>query len=261
MKNTKSRTLLLFSVVVVGLFALSPTFSSLMNSVVISSTGEISVSSITAKSGSSNDIQAAVNAVHAAGAGTVYVPAGNYTFNILGTYSMTLYATGPVGVLSYPGVNIIGAGINQTVLILNYTGLPNTIYMFGVARQSASGNAPMRISGISFIGHQDPPTGSNTENSYRCITLNSITDFRIDNCYFQDWPSTAIAVYNDAPYSQAEISRGVIDHNSFDNPYRNQWKPHNSSAPGGWALWGYGVVIIGNFLNKGGSSVWDSEHK
>lgn len=81
LQSTKFCALLLFSVMIVGLFALSPTFSSLMNSVVVNNVGIISLLSITAKSGSPLDIQTAVNAMGAAGGGTVYIPAGNFTFN------------------------------------------------------------------------------------------------------------------------------------------------------------------------------------
>jgi hypothetical protein len=66
--------------------------------------------SLTASSGLPSDIQTAVNAVVAAGGGTVFIPSGTFTFNP---------PTNGVGVtIPYTNValNIIGAGIGNTIL-------------------------------------------------------------------------------------------------------------------------------------------------
>ena len=235
LQSTKFCVLLLFSVMmIVGLFTLSPTFSSLMNSVVINSTGRISLSSITAKSGSPIDIQTAVNAVAAAGGGTVYIPAGTFTFNppMDGT-----------GVSIPPNVSVIGAGAGVT--ILQETINSGSSFMFDADGQINSGptqGTSIRISAISFIGFVLDE--SNTFNNG--IDMEHQKDFRIDHCNFQNFANMAIFCTANTGGTYPLTNRGVIDHCSFDNPYKDRFQPHNSSAPGDWAVWGYGIVVVGN---------------
>jgi len=249
LQNTKFCALLLLSLIIVGILTLSPTFSSLMNTVVINSTGEISLFSITAKSGSPVDIQTAVNAVAAIGGGTVYVPAGNFTFNppVNGTGVTIPYTTVPI--------NIIGAGIGVTILqeTINSGGTPTTSFtsMFkrGYGGQTYSGG-PVRISGISFVGF----VVNETVTSNGAIQLVCTQDFRIDHCSFQDFDSQAISISGNNGNNYPLITRGVIDHNTFDNPYKAVLRPHNATGAY-FSVWGYGIALSG--IGHGQANSWD----
>jgi hypothetical protein len=226
LENTKFWGTLLVLVIIAGIFSLSPAISSLMNDVVIRSTGKISTTEVTARSGSPEDIQAALNAVVAAGGGTVYVPEGDWVFNP----PKVMWGC---GVEIIGGVNVIGAGIGKTILrtTVDLTGV--TTYMFGI---DGTNGKPSRISGISFIGKvPGEETGDEIDNVG--ITIDNAKDFRVDHCSFTDYSGMAIFVGN---------SQGIIDHCSFDNPYKDSWQPHNQSAPY-WSVWGYGIVIVGDY--------------
>ena len=197
---------------------------------------------VTASSGSPSDIQTAINTIVTAGGGTVYIPAGTFTFNpsTMGTVNIT-FTNVPI--------NIIGAGIGVT--ILQETINPASITMFKRSwnGQNYNGSA-VRISGISFVGHVVNETvTSNTAIDIRCTT-----DFRIDHCSFQDFAGIAIYTDYNTGGTYKLVDRGVIDHCSFDNPYKDYWAPHNSSNPT-WTVWGYGVVVVGD----GQHQVWDPD--
>jgi hypothetical protein len=240
LQNTKSCALLLLSVMIVGILTLSPTFSSLMNTVVIKSTGEISLSSITAKSGSPLDIQTAVNAVAATGGGTVYIPTGTFAFN---PPNAGIGVTIPYTTVA---INIIGAGVGLTILkeTTNAGGVINTnsSNMFERKYDGQSHSAgPLRISGISFVGFvvNESVTANNG------IGISSTQDFRIDHCSFQDFDGTAIWVSANSGGAKI-MNRGVIDHNTIDNPYKAIAQPHNASGSY-FSLWGYGIEVIGDY--------------
>jgi len=235
LRGPKFCALLLFSVMIVGLFALSPTFSSLMNTVVIENTGKISLFSITAKSGSPVDIQTAVNAVAAVGGGTVYVPAGNFTFNP---------PVNGVGVTIPPSVSVIGAGVNITILQETVNSGSSTMFASGgQINGGPTQGIPIRISGISFIGFVE--NESVTTNNALSVWCQK--DFRIDHCSFQDFVNQAIFCSANTGGTYPLINRGVIDHCNFDNPYKDRFQPKNSSAPGDWAVWGYGIIVVGDY--------------
>jgi hypothetical protein len=218
---------------IVGIFTLSPTFSSLMNTVVINSTGKISLFSITAKSGSPVDIQTAVNAVAAAGGGTVYVPAGTFTFN------PPMNGSGVVIPFNVP-ISIIGAGIGVTVLQETVNSGSSDMFDRSWSGQQYSGSS-VRISGISFVGFvMDESVTSNIGIGIQCTQ-----DFRIDHCSFQNFAGMAIYT-DDNTGSYSLIDRGVIDHCTFDNPYKAVLQPHNASGSY-YSVWGYGIVLVGDY--------------
>ena len=225
---------------IAGILTLSLAFSSLMNNVVINNTGEISPSSITAKSGSPVDIQTAVNAIVALGGGTVYVPAGTFTFNptVSGAVNITFTKV---------PINIIGAGIGVT--ILRETINPGSSSMFSRvwSGQNYNGSA-VRISGISFVGF----VVDESVTTNNAIRIANTQDFRIDHCSFQDFAQAAISTSGSTGGTYNLINRGVIDHCSFDNPYKDYWAPHNSSNPT-WSVWGYGIIVLGNYYT------WDTD--
>jgi len=207
-------------IVLLEIILIAPVISSFTNTAIIKSTGQISASSIVAKSGSPADVQAAVNAIAAAGGGTVYVPAGDFAFDF------PTPSAGSYGVIVYGGVNIIGADVNNTILRMtrNPTNVnPIMFYLDG------SNGKPIRISGIFFKGYVVDTEDWGLEG----IEVDAVKDFRIDHCRFEDFSSRGVGV--------GAGSRGVIDHCDFDNPYKE-------SIGGDW---GYGVIVWGD-------SVWRS---
>lgn len=239
-------------IVLTGILLTSVAYSALTYSVNIPSSGTIAGSEITAVSGSAHDIQEAVNVVAAAGGGTVRIPAGNYTFNITKDGSTDL-ANAITGVKIPGGVNVIGAGNNQTVLYCS-TNCWNSGGNTGQSMFTLDGSngKPTRISGIYFQGsiNYTVSNGYGGENAgLSAICEYGVTNFRIDHCTFIDF--NCFAIYCDGNRIRNEYSNsGVIDHCIIDNPYRDSMLPHNSTASD-WALWAYGIGVVGDY------STWD----
>ncbi|MEM7818586.1 MAG: carboxypeptidase-like regulatory domain-containing protein [Candidatus Aenigmatarchaeota archaeon] len=180
---------------------------------------------VIAKSGSAEDIQAAVDFVASMGGGSVYIPEGNFSINpsdykLIPNIPGYTYAA----VIIPGGVSVIGAGKDKTILKL--TGEPpgSMFYLRG------ENGLRSRISGISFIGYVN--YSKVCRNDTRCdqypdepetsssigIEVGDAKDFRIDNCYFEDFTGNAIAAGNNR-YPSA-ILRGVIDHCTFVQRYK-----------------------------------------
>jgi hypothetical protein len=189
---------------------ISPAFSSLQSSVTITSSGSIS-QSLVAEPGSPQDIQTAIDQMASLGGGTVYLPSAEFTFN-----GETVTIPG--------GVNVIGQGMGNTILRQTKAAPFNSMF-----RVSGGNGKPTRISGIQFIGlvtsSAEPVDGT-------AIELNEAMNFRVDHCNFTDFPNTAIGVY---AYITGK-TRGVIDHNIIDNPYKDVYPT---------TIWAYGIVISG----------------
>lgn len=226
-------------VVVVYAGLLSSGLSWPLSDFVIRNNGTIAFGKVTAQSGSSTDIQAAVNTVNAVGGGEVIIPAGNFTFKVDYQYGIS---NGHVGVKIPGGVNITGAGNNQTVLHVP-TGL--NISSRGVMFECDGSNSkPIRISGIMFQGGVYMAPGINdVDNQLDAINLWGVKDYRVDHCTFIDFSGTAI--YASANYVH-KWNLGVIDHNIIDNPYKDTFYMITGNQP----LWAYGIIV-------GGDSQWD----
>jgi hypothetical protein len=203
-------------IVLLEIILIAPVISSFTNTVIIKNTGEISANTIVARSGSPQDIQAAVDAVIAAGGGTVYVPEGNFTFDFSTPTSWSY------GVIVYGGVNVIGAGADKTILRMTRNPTNDHSVIFAL---DGSNGKPIRISGIFFKGY----VYDTEDYATLAIEIDNAKDFRIDHCKFEDFSGNAIGV--------GEKSRGVIDHCNFDNPYK-------LSLEG--AGWGYGIIVWGD---------------
>jgi hypothetical protein len=205
---------------------LSPAFSLILGSIVIGNKGNISTTTVMARSGSIDDLQAAINAVHAQGGGTVFIPAGTFPFDPNGT--LVGPDGRPCGVKSYGGINIIGAGSGQT--ILNETKdvpySPSNIAMITV---DGLNELPFRISGIRFQGFVTNESTGNTG-----LTVFGASDYRIDNCWFDSFTGQGVQAVNGGVNG---VNRGVIDHCNFTNSYKLKTPPS-----GGW-LWGYGIIV------------------
>lgn len=177
-----------------------------------------------AASGTVDAIQAAIDNVyaHGDGTGTVYIPEGTFTFNPSGI-------TGPrgmTGVISYGGVNIIGAGIGKTILQETHDSPVSEGYGCSMLAVDGSNNKTFVISGITFQGYVS------TESNASCgLQLVSCTDYRVTNCSFDSFSSKAIECINVGN----KINRGLIDHCSFSNSYK-------TADPSAWS-WGYGVMV------------------
>lgn len=224
--HLKMRKIIIFlaSLAMIGIISLNIALPQLIDNVAIRSTGSIITRQIIAKSGSPQDIQAAVNAITAMGGGTVYVPAGEWVFN------PPQQAWG-CAVTVPGGVTVIGAGKNATILKQTVTTSGITTYMFGI---DGSNGKPARISGFTLqVTGLDPeePEGAQTVG----ITVDNAKDFRIDHISFFNF--TNMAIYT-------ENSRGVIDHCTFDNPYKD-----DTSVPPEGRIWGYGIVVVGTYYN------------
>lgn len=169
---------------------------------------------IYAVSGHASDIQDAVDLASAGD--VVYVPEGSFDYpSSVFTQSNI---TSNVAVLIPGGVNVVGAGINKTVL--QQTDEVTAVFFEVDGRNSE----PSRISGISFKGNI---TDENIERI--AIAIYGAKNFRIDHNSFDNFCGSAI-FNNRYGYE----NRGVIDQNEFDNSYKEE--------EGTW-LWGYGVNL------------------
>jgi hypothetical protein len=210
--------------IIVGVLAADPLITVLR----FSSSGIIKAE-VHAKSGSVEDIQAAINTAIAVGADTVIIPEGNWTFAAKGLYRVDI--TVPAG-----GLKIFGAGINKTVLAMPVDdSAPNTV-MFNVVGTSGG---RIRISGITFKGRPNWETSPTGDVG---VQIQSCKDFRIDHCNFYWMGGSGIRIFDaDIMYGHYGgdlnlISQGVIDHCSFYQIY----KPVCTQQGRGF---GYGVTV------------------
>jgi hypothetical protein len=215
-------------------------YAAMTQSALITNYAAISLSNVTARSGSPADIQTAVNAVAAAGGGTVHVPAGNFTW------------TG--GTVTIPGgVNVIGASYagcmdhgNNWASYTATTILHNTVLpaddMFSV--DGRNGRAT-RISGIQF--ESKAPTNAANEAGSRGIYLWQCLNYRVDHCTFINFIDAAVFPDANDGDSGSHCAYGVIDHCVVNNPYK--------LTGSGW-LWGYGLYARGDM--KPHYNNWDT---
>jgi hypothetical protein len=243
MQTKKSKRSFIKIGLVIALIAIISTtivYATIMVNVQIPSSGIISTSEIIANSGSITDIQAAVNAVSAAGGGTVHIPAGNFTFNPP--------AMG-VGVTIPPGVNLVGAGKNSTFLIETVESKEST--MIKVDGMITPYNTPnlqnvqksVKIVGVSFIGFVPSRSDADTTTNNVGLSINCVKDFLVYDCFFSNFVNCGVSTMNNMGWVvSAYINRGVISHCTFDNPYKNDL---NISG----RIWGYGIIV-------GGTGYW-----
>jgi hypothetical protein len=224
-----------------------PAVSSLYtSSIAISNYGSISSTyTVTAQSGSPVDIQAAINQVHAAGGGTVCIPAGTYSAN---------FTANPVIIPA--GVNIVGASVagcsGHSNNWTNYTGtttlintdVPTTSHVYGnmftVDGYQSKQYATVWISNINFVA--TGPTNAANENS-NCgsgIFMRQNFNFRIFYCSFTNFCNVAVMVSAGDGDNASATCYGAIDHCVFNDPYK--------SNGGGDYVWGYGIICTGNVV-------------
>jgi hypothetical protein len=257
LQDTKFYAILIILTLLAGTLCLSPAISSLMNSVIIGSSGQISTSTIAAASGSATDIQAAVNwIVGRGGIGNVYIPEGTFNFVEVGE-SWT-----GVRVVIPAGVNLFGAPTERyangtvvewkTVLRLPWDvpgswlggsgtppqqGGPKGLKWFQITG-SGDPNKPSRVSDIKFVGYRS--VDNTSKMIIGGISIEKVMDFRVDHCYFEHICGGGVT-------ASGVSGRGVIDHCFFVNPVGQR-------GPGDWDTdtIGYGVMA-----SRGMGDLWE----
>jgi hypothetical protein len=217
-QNLKFWDELLTIVVLTGIFTLSPVVSSLMKSVVIYNSGQISATTVLAKSGHWRDIQDAVDQAATYGKANVRIPEGTFNFVNVGE-SWT-----GARVIVPAGINIFGASTERTkgqvvewktVLQIPWEAAPrrpNYITMFKF-QGNGDPNKPSRFSDIEVVGYREfEPT---SDRWYAVVQIRNIIDFRVDHCFFKNTAGMAVEVR--APANR--YCCGVIDHCRFINDY------------------------------------------
>jgi hypothetical protein len=246
--SSKVNAIFLSLVIFAGILSLTNSLQT--STTVINSTGAILTNKVMAKSGSPTDIQNAIDSVYSLGGGTVYVPAGNFTFNPTHHDINANY-----GVMIPGGVSVIGAGINKTILTEtvnpgNYAtgGNPVMFYVHDGHYRTAwwPSGKPVRISGFTFKGFVDTEDTTNNIG----IQVATTRDFRIDHNMFIDFSSNAIGTSNtnlgvDHPNN---TMCGVIDHNVITQPYK--------LISGKGNTWGYGIIVGGQIQHDNESGSW-----
>lgn len=197
------------------------------HTVTIHNTGQLSMTTAWARSGTAEDIQVAVDNVAATGGGTVYIPEGIFYWN-----NETVTIPG--------GVNVIGAGAGcsgypsfieyEAKTVLHNNVPPPINPMFFV---DGTNGKPVRISGIKF--EVEPPVGDDDKLG-NAIVLYECLNARVDHCTFINFPEQSVVLGN----SHTGTASGVIDHCVVDNPYK--------LGSGNWA-WAYGFYV-------GGQAYW-----
>jgi hypothetical protein len=196
---------------------------------------------IKAESGSPEDIQKAVDIIASLGGGVVYIPKGNFTFSI--NYTLKRINNGYAGVQIPGGVGVIGAGRDKTILFC-----PLSCWNYSLRSSQAffvldgRNNNPIRISGITFQGSVNLSLGADDDRYLAGILAYGVKDYRIDHNTFLDFPHTAIGVSGNYVH---KWNRGVIDHNIFDNPYKDTFWNYTGNLP----YWGYGIIVGGDYPN------------
>jgi len=237
LRSAKFYAIFLVSVILVGILSLSPEIASLVNSAVIKSTGRIvwEQTYVGAKSGSAEDIQAAVDEVAAMGGGNVYIPEGTFNFIDVGAPWETVYVP--------PGVNIIGAGMVdenlvfdetdqtdnwKTVLKLPYeyptgVGDESDQYEFFELRNPNESSIGNRLSGFAIVGYRDELLAQGADPmaypfpTFKAIKIFGVIDFRIDHVLIRNAGGGAVEVKNDYTGTVDYYGQGVIDHCKFIN--------------------------------------------
>jgi len=227
-RHQKILPTILATILVIAVYAAN---AQLTNTAKIHNTGQVSTNKVWAKSGYWQDIQAAIDAVTAAGGGEVHIPEGTWNFVNVGESWTGARVVVP------PGVSIFGAptertsglpydGVGQnpndqvvewkTVLVMPWD-VPGTWgnipTWFKLGDGSQDPNKPIRFSDIRLVGYRS--FNSSSVTMHHGIEIYGVINFRIDHCYFEHMCGEAISIPN--YYTQNFYSSGVIDHNYFVN--------------------------------------------
>ena len=255
LKNTKFYAIVLVLGMLAGILNFSPVISSFTDSIVITSSGEISTGAY-ARSGSAEDIQAAVDWVAGSGdgIGNVYIPEGTFNFVEVGEPWMTVNIPAGVNLFGAPTERTSGylepsRGMSpneqvvqwKTVLVMPYD-VPGDWYSAPYWFKFIGDNVhPFRFSDIMLKGYKsiDP----NSTMIHQGINIENVVDFRVDHsCLEHAGTGGGINI-------RGVNCRGVIDHCRLVNP-------HVKSAPSRYmdGIVGYGVA-----LGRGYGDYWEDD--
>ena len=162
---------------------------------VLGSTQPTEAATINAASCSYADVSVAIAAALAGD--TVSVPSGSCTW--------------PAKLTITKGINLIGAGVDVTIINSNVAG---TLIEYNPSNRSL--NSPFRFSGFTIDFNNKPPTTSHCGIYFTAVAGIPQTRVRIDNNKFKN----ALCIL--APHG----AFGVVDNNTFDNspaPVRNDF--------------------------------------
>ena len=259
LQSAKFYAILLVLVALVGIFSLSPVISSLMNDVVIRSTGQISTTptNVTATSGSARDIQVAVNQVVAAGGiGNVFIPEGTFNFVDVGEPWMTVEIPAGINLFGAPtertsGLEVPPQGMNpndqvvewRTILVMPYD-VPGDWYNAPLwFRITGNGdpNKPSRFSDIKMVGYKS--INPNSTMIHQGISIKDVVDFRVDHCCLEH-AGTGGGIPTGGLYC-----RGLIDHCRLVNP----------NVEGAPPAYMDGIVGYGVALGRAYGDVWEDD--
>ena len=217
--NLKFWKALLILVVLTGIFTISPAISSLMSNVVINSFGQISTTTVWAKSGYWRDIQDAVNYAAQAGIKNVRIPEGTYNFvNVDESWTgARVSIPARMNLLGAPTERYANGTVIQwkTVLQIPWEAAPprpNYIKMFKF-QGNGDPNKSSRFSDIKVVGYRE--FNNTSDRWYAVVQMYNIIDFRVDHCFFKNTAGIAVSVQ--APANGKCC--GVIDHCKFINDY------------------------------------------
>jgi len=261
LQNTKFYALLIALVVLAGTLFLSPAISSLMNNVIIKSTGQIltDIPTITARSGYWRDVQNAVDTAAAYGIANVYIPEGIWNFVNVGESWTGARVVIPAGVNIFgapaertSGLPYDGVGMNpndqvvewKTKLVIPWeagVSRPNEVFMFRF-EGTENPNKPSRFSDVEVVGYRNFEHTS--DRWYGVAYMYRIIDFRVDHCFFNNTAGIAVN-------ARASINGdccGVIDHCKFIN----NW---------GYVEWDYAqcTVHYSIMIRAQGTTRWEDD--
>jgi len=242
----------MISAVLAGTLYPSPAISSSTNSVIIGSSGQISISAITAASGYWQDIQVAVNEAATYGIANVYIPEGTFDF-----VNVSEDWTGARVVIS-AGVNLFGAPTERdandqvvewkTVLVMPWD-VPTGRTWFRIIGTSDP-NKPSRFSDIKLVGYRtfdETSTSMHTGLYAGGGNEGGVINFRVDHCYFLNTAGGGVYAHGSAAQYGPDTICGVVDHCKFVN---------TAGVP---APYDSRTVSYGVYVSRGGGWGFDNE--
>jgi hypothetical protein len=225
-------TILVFLSIFIGTFS-GLAFSALTYGVTIANNGQIA-QGINVASGSSADIQAAVDLLKTVG-GNVIIPEGIFSWSASDSVTIpggvNLFGASPAGCEGHEAnwaTNLASTIIHKNASIVRG----------GLITLDGSNGKSSRVSGIQF--EANPINGgSDSDNNYGLgISISGMVNYRVDHCTFKNFIQIAVYIGSTSTIT----SRGVLDHNVVDNPYK---------LSGGPYYWGYGFYVANDYYQIG----------
>jgi len=191
---------------------------------------------VQAISGSPSDVLAAIDLAKATEEDEVLVPPGTWMWNE-GVDAFILRFVPPP-----QGLTIRGAGIGLTVFEMTIPPTKSVVMIsaedyLGRGWYDGTPGVSARVTGITFKGKVVAE-----DFGIVGVRMKSLTDFRVDHNEFIDMSGTAIISEN---YYGRSHHRGLFDHNTISNPYKD--RPDYTGSKN----WGYGMVAVGGASGSG----------